>query len=161
VSRQRIKHKTHSVGHLRVPVYPYGTPNGSERGPGWHAESDRRAQTTSRGDPRSPRAAHHHDRTRAHVQIGAGGATVRPRQRAPRPTDGHCAMRRVPCAPQRTDERAPLGELGGGSNAPSARRPAVLLPGIPAERLRRSYPDGAPEGDAKIRSRTDRRTVGE
>jgi hypothetical protein len=56
---------------------------------------------------------------------------------------------------------AALGALSGGSDALGGRHPAGHLPTTPAKQLRRPYPGGAPEGDAKIRSRTDRRTVGE
>jgi hypothetical protein len=56
---------------------------------------------------------------------------------------------------------AALGALSGGSDALGGRRPAAHLPSTPAKQLRRPYPSGAPEGDAKIRSHADRRTVGE
>jgi hypothetical protein len=138
VSRQRIKHKTHSVGHLRVPVYPYGTPNGSERGPGWHAKSDRRAQTTSRGDGRSPRAAHHRDRTREHDQIGPGGDLVRPRHRACRPKNGRLTTRRVR---RRARSAAPRSARSAAATTRSGV--ATPLPTCPAPAPRRCV-DRAP-----------------
>jgi hypothetical protein len=54
---------------------------------------------------------------------------------------------------------AALGALSGVPDALGGRRPTAHLPVACTEELHKTYPNGAPEGNANIRSHADRETV--
>jgi hypothetical protein len=166
MSRQHTKHEINSVRDLRVPVYPYGTPHGPGGAPGRHAESDGRAHAALLCGRRSPRAAHHHVRTRAHDQIGPGGGLVRPRQRACRPKNGRLTTRRVrrrarSAAPRSARSAAAATRSGAAAPLPTCPAP---LPSSCVDRT----PAGPPRGTQRSaptptagRSANRRRRIGE
>jgi hypothetical protein len=167
MSRQHTKHEINSVRDLRVPVYPYGTPHGPGGAPGRHAESDGRAHAALLCGRRSPRAAHHHVRTRAHDQIGPGGGLVRPRQRACRPKNGRLTTRRVrrrarSAAPR--SARSAAAATRSGAAAPLPTCPAPLpsscvdrTPAGPPRGTQRSAPTPTAGRSANRRRRIHRR----
>ena len=115
-----------------VHHHTYGTPNGSERRVripyDWHAKSDRRARTTCRGGPRSPRAACHRDRTRPHDQIGPGGDLVRQRQPACRPKSGRLTTLRVRRRTRSAVLRSARSAAGATRSGAAGPRPTCPAP---------------------------------
>jgi hypothetical protein len=167
MSRQHTKHEINSVRDLRVPVYPYGTPNGSERGPGWHAKPPPCPHARARPDrslrqPRAPTPARMPAEKRP--SDDAAGARRRARSAAPRSARSAAAATRSGAAaplptcpaplPSSCVDRTPAGPPRGTQRSaptPTAGRSANRRRRIGENRAR-----AAPHGRGR-RPRSDMR----